>query len=93
VFVELLLLLPFSLTKYSVIFTEVKGCFGINNNQLGSFNGGCLSPCSLIIRFIFSIREIFFKNLWGKMGFLRCQFINQLERVVVSGVESNSTII
>ena len=32
--IEILLLLPFSLTKYSAIFTEVKGSFGINNNQL-----------------------------------------------------------
>jgi hypothetical protein len=34
VFVELLLLLPFSLTKYTAIFMEVKGCFGIYYNQL-----------------------------------------------------------
>ncbi len=33
--VEFPLLLPFSLTKYSAIFMEVKGCFGIFNNQLG----------------------------------------------------------
>ena len=32
--IEMPLLLPFSLTKYSAIFTEVKGSFGINNNQL-----------------------------------------------------------
>ncbi len=38
----LTLLLPFSLTKHSTIFTEVKGLFGINNNQLGSWNS-----CSL----------------------------------------------
>ena len=38
----LTLLLPFSLTKHSAIFTEVKGFFGINNNQLGSWNS-----CSL----------------------------------------------
>ena len=31
----LTLFLPFSLTKYSAIFVEVKGYFGINNNQLG----------------------------------------------------------
>ena len=29
------LLLPFSLTKYSVFVVEAKGYFGINNNQLG----------------------------------------------------------
>jgi hypothetical protein len=29
----MLLLLPFSLTKYSAIFLEVKGSFGVNNNQ------------------------------------------------------------
>ncbi len=31
------LLLPFSLTKYSAIFSEVKGSFGVNNNQLLEF--------------------------------------------------------
>jgi hypothetical protein len=30
------LLLPFSLTKYPAIFGEVKGSFGVNNNQLGN---------------------------------------------------------
>ncbi len=45
----LTLFVPFSLTKYSAIFAEVKGFFGINNNQLGSLKGGCLSPCSLMI--------------------------------------------
>jgi hypothetical protein len=50
--VELPLLFPFSLTKYSAIFMEVKGCFGINHNQLGSLKGGCLSLCSLMIRFV-----------------------------------------
>jgi hypothetical protein len=34
VFIKMPLLLPFSFTKYSAIFTEVKGSFGINNNQL-----------------------------------------------------------
>ena len=48
-----LFLLPFSLPKHSAIFAEVKGFFGINNNQLGSLKGGCLSPCSLMIRFVF----------------------------------------
>jgi hypothetical protein len=47
--VELPLLLPFSLTKYSAIFAEVKGYFGINNYQLGSLKGGCLRPRSLMI--------------------------------------------
>ncbi len=32
--IKMPLLLPFSLTKYSAIFTEEKGSFGINNNQL-----------------------------------------------------------
>ncbi len=45
----LTLFLPFSLTKHSKIFAEVKGFFGINNNQLGSLKKGCLSPCSLMI--------------------------------------------
>ncbi len=49
----LTLFLPFSHTKHSTIFAEVKGFFGINNNQLGSLKGGCLSPCSLMIRFVF----------------------------------------
>jgi hypothetical protein len=31
------LLLPFSLTKYSAIFSEVKESFGVNNNQLLGF--------------------------------------------------------
>jgi hypothetical protein len=34
----LTLFLPFSRKKHSAIFTEVKGFFGINNNQLGSWN-------------------------------------------------------
>ena len=39
--IETPLLLPFSLTKHSAIFAEVKGCFG-NINQLERFvgNGG-----------------------------------------------------
>ncbi len=37
------LMLPFSLTKYSSIFMEVKGYFGINNNQLGYLNSECFS--------------------------------------------------
>jgi hypothetical protein len=48
----LTLFLTFSLTKHSAIFAEVKGFFGINNNQLRSLKGGCLSPCSLVIPFI-----------------------------------------
>ena len=35
--IEMPLLLPFSLTKYSAIFSEVKGSFGVNNNQLLGF--------------------------------------------------------
>ncbi len=61
--VKLPLLFPFSLTKYSAIFAEVKGCFRINNNQLESLKGGCLSPRSLIIRFVCSISESIFKNI------------------------------
>ena len=48
----LTLFVPFSLTKHSAIFAEVKGFFGININQLGSLKRGCLSPCSLVIRFV-----------------------------------------
>ena len=48
----LTLFVPFSLTKHSAIFAEVKGFFGINNNQLGSLKGSCLSPCSRMIRFV-----------------------------------------
>ena len=42
VFIKMPLLLLFSLTKFSAIFAEVKEFFGINNNQLGSWNS-----CSL----------------------------------------------
>jgi hypothetical protein len=42
VFVELALLLPLSLTKYTTIFAEAKGCFGILYNQLGGLKRGCL---------------------------------------------------
>ncbi len=48
----LTLFLPFSLPKHSAIFAEVKGFFGIYNNQLGSLKGSCLSPCSCMIRFV-----------------------------------------
>jgi hypothetical protein len=41
VFVELPLLLPFSLTKYTAIIAEVKGCFGINYIQHGVLKRGC----------------------------------------------------
>jgi hypothetical protein len=34
------MLSSFSLTKYSVFVAEVKGYFGINNNQLGGTFGG-----------------------------------------------------
>jgi hypothetical protein len=54
-FIKLPLLLPFSLTKYSVIFAEVKECFGINNNQHGKLKGGCLCPHSLMIQIVCSI--------------------------------------
>jgi hypothetical protein len=37
--IEMPLLFPFSLTKYSAIFAEVKGSFfGVNNNQLLEFD-------------------------------------------------------
>ena len=35
--IEMPLLLPFSLTKYSAIFSEVKGSFEVNNNQILGF--------------------------------------------------------
>ena len=35
--IEMPMLLPFSLTKYPAIFAEVKGSFGVNNNQLLEF--------------------------------------------------------
>ena len=35
-----IMLSPFSLTKYSVCVAEVKGYFGMNNNQLGGMFGG-----------------------------------------------------
>ncbi len=39
--VEMPLLLPFSLTKHSAIFAEVKGCFGnINQHERFVGNGG-----------------------------------------------------
>jgi hypothetical protein len=34
------MLSPFSLTKYSVFVAKAKGCFGINNIQLGGPFGG-----------------------------------------------------
>ena len=77
--IVLLLLLPFSLTKYSAIFTEVKESFEIYNNQLG----GCLSPLSLMIRFVCRSESVF-KNIWSKNCSLRSQCINQLERVVAN---------
>ncbi len=86
--VELLLFAPFSLTKYTTIFVEVKGYFGIINNQIGGQKRGCLSPCCLMIQFV-CIRESIFKNIWSKKCSLRSQCINQLERVVVNGGWSN----
>jgi hypothetical protein len=46
----------------------VKGCFGINNNQLGSLKGGCLSPRSLMIWFVCSISESVFKIYGAKIA-------------------------
>jgi len=57
--IEMPLLLPFSLTKYSAIFTEVKGSFGINNNQLwGPFGGNEINnqPAGSFQNVTFSIR-------------------------------------
>jgi hypothetical protein len=61
--IEMPLFLPFSLTKYSAIFAEVKESFEIYNNQLGGMTGGCLSPCSLMIRFVCRSESVF-KNIW-----------------------------
>ncbi len=36
--IEMPLLFPFSLTNYSTIVAEVKGSFGLNNNQLLGFD-------------------------------------------------------
>ncbi len=93
--VAIVLYLPFSLTKYSAIFTQVKGDFEIFINQLGHLKRGCLSPYSLMIQFV-CISESVFKNIWSKCS-LRSQCNNQLEQVVVNGgwsapVEKASTI-
>ncbi len=83
------MLLPFSLTKYTVIFAEVKRCFGINYNQLGGLKRGrCLSTCSLMIQFV--CIESILKNIWSKYCSHRSQCINQLERVIANGDWSNS---
>ncbi len=37
--IEMPMLLPCSLIKYPAIFAEVKGSFGVNNNQLLEFEG------------------------------------------------------
>jgi hypothetical protein len=47
VFVKLPVLHPFSLTKCTAIFTEVKGYFGIFNNQLGGLTCWIVLLCSL----------------------------------------------
>ncbi len=86
--VAIVLYLPFSLTKYSAIFTEVKGDFKIINNQLGRLKRGCLSPYSLMIQFV-CISESGFKNIWSKTCSLRSQCNNQREQVVVNGGWSN----
>jgi hypothetical protein len=84
VLVELPLLLPFSLTKYTSIFAEVKGCFGINNNQLGHLKRDCLSTCSLMTQFV-CVSESIFKDIYSKKCSLGSQCINELERVVANG--------
>ena len=43
------LLLPFSLTKYSAIFSEVKGSFGVNNNQLLEFEAAVDNVLGILI--------------------------------------------
>ncbi len=47
VFVKSPVLHPFSLTKCTAFFAEVKGCFGIFNNQLGGLTCGIVLLCSL----------------------------------------------
>jgi hypothetical protein len=86
--VAIFLYLPFSLTKYSAIFTEVKRDFEIINNQLGCLKRGCLSPYTLMIQFV-CVSESIFKNIWSKMCSVRSQCNNQLEQVVVNGGWSN----
>ena len=82
--IAIVLYLPFSLTKYSTIFTEVKGDFEIINNQFGCLKRGCLSPYSLMIQFV-CVSVSVFKNIWSKTCSLRSQCNNQLEQVVVNG--------
>jgi hypothetical protein len=47
VFVKSPVLHPFSHTKCTAIFAEVKGCFGIFNNQLGGLTCWIILLCSL----------------------------------------------
>ncbi len=86
--VAIVLYLPYSLTKYSAIFTEVKGDFKIINNQLGHLKRGCLSPCSPMIQFV-CVSESIFKNIWCKHCSLGSQCNNQLEQAVENGGWSN----
>ncbi len=86
--IAIVLYLPFSLTKYSAIFTEVKGDFKIINNQLGCLKRGCLSLYSLMIQFV-CVSGSVFKNIWSKTCSLRSQCKNQHEQVVVNGGWSN----
>ncbi len=60
--VVIVLYMPFSLMKYSAIFTEVKEDFEIINNQLGRLKRGCLSPYSLMIPFV-CVSESVIKNI------------------------------
>jgi hypothetical protein len=87
VFVKSPLLLPFSLTKYTAIFAEVTGSFGIHYNEFGGLKRGCLSTCSLMIQFLY-IRSIL-KNIWRKYCSLGSQCNNQLEQVISNGGWSN----
>ncbi len=87
--VKLPLFFPFSLTKYPAIFAEVKGCFGINNNQLGSLIGGCLIPCSLMIRFVNMACKINDNQLRHGYSFSKCHcgHNNHLRSFAVEGVD------
>ncbi len=91
VFIETPLLLPFSLTKYSAIFAEVKGCFQINNNQLLGFEAavdnvhGRLNDGNEIDNQLGTVKLAGLVKDLSKSCSLRSQRINQLERVVANG--------
>jgi hypothetical protein len=66
------MLSPFSLTKYSASLAEMKGCFGINDNQLGRF--GIESDWSITSSLRIKCKRCLVKGADS----LRSQFINQL---------------